>query len=202
MGKNENPVLSSERDDWLTPVSILERVRKVAKDGKIALDPCGNPQSKVDAARTFTGPAHAGEDGLEKSWTREAKGGLVYANPPYGAVLGKWAEKASLEGALGAEIIFLCPARTDTQYFLFLLEAKAICFLTGRVKFLSPGPGGVPVERQGSTFPTAVSYFGTRPERFVNAWKDMGWIVRTDVLPRKEKPDGKRPRPRQLALVF
>src|SRR5688572_28422274 len=101
-------LFSSARDDWRTPLSVLERVRRL---GPIGLDPCSGPESIVGARVEISPP----RDGLAADWAKEAAGGIIYMNPPYGREIGRWTEKALQEARAGAEIVALIHARTDTR---------------------------------------------------------------------------------------
>ena len=51
--------------------------------------------------------------------------------------------------------------------------ASAVCFPTGRVRFLDPeGNPGAPLQGQ------AVVYVGDEPEKFMEAFREFGWMAR------------------------
>jgi phage N-6-adenine-methyltransferase len=101
-------VLSSNRNDWKTPVDILKRAQRAL--GKIDLDPCaddGNPH----AARHFTKQ----QDGLVQLWH-----GRIFVNPPYGrGVIDKWIRKLVIEVDAGrvTEVIALLKLAPETKWF-------------------------------------------------------------------------------------
>lgn len=148
---------------WCTPPEILDRVRKI---GPIGLDPCGNAQSIVGAKVEWRGPP--GKDGLRESW---AGYGLVYVNSPYGRGIKRWVAKCAIEALEGVEIIALLPARTDPRWWheSVVGRASTICFWRGRLTFL-----GAP---HGAPFPSAIVYYGDRPQMFKEAFAGAGWIV-------------------------
>lgn len=152
-------LLSSERMDWCTPESVLEKVRQVAP---IRLDPSTNADNPTNAAVYYTHET----DGLSKSWAGDH--GLVFVNPEYGRALKVWSEKIVKE-ARGAEIIALVPSRTDTKWFHHLADnADMICFWRGRITFVGaahPAP-----------FPSAVFYFGPNVARFMDKFQSAGLI--------------------------
>lgn len=161
---NEKPALFMSVDmTWCTPEVVLERVRRM---GPIGLDPCSNPRSIVRAKTEWRGPP--GVDGLAEPW---AGHGLVYCNPPYGRGIGQWVAKAALEAMDGADIRLLVPARPDTAWWheAVVPHAAAVCFWRGRISFLGAA--------QGAPFPSAVVYYGQRPDAFKEAFGDAGWIV-------------------------
>lgn len=153
----------------LTPEPILERVRRI--DG-IGLDPAsceGNPTG----ARVYFTPR---KDGLVRTWCHY--GGIVFVNPPYGRRKGwrcqEWVDKAIAEAANGAEIVMLLPARTDTRWFQRVMcTAPRIVFVRGRITFQG--------QDNGAPFPSALVYFGHRPDKFEAAFVGMGHIVGTCV---------------------
>jgi hypothetical protein len=83
-----HPLLSSSRQDWLTPNWFLDLVRSV---GPIDLDPAA-PMDNATGARSFysrswdckSAGEWRGECGLSGAWTRS---GLAFINPPYGGHL-------------------------------------------------------------------------------------------------------------------
>lgn len=163
-----NPVLayyaSSESVEWYTPRYIIDGALAVM--GAIDCDPCSNAEPyNVPATVHYT----QREDGLIQPWH-----GRIYMNPPYGKALPSWIGKLLAERALDrcSEAITLTPARTDTQWFQGLWQAAAICFMYRRVRFL--GRDNV---RNDSTFPTALAYFGARPERFATVFAPLGFVL-------------------------
>lgn len=157
-------MMKSDRTDWNTPASLLTVVRRFA--GELALDPCSGPGSIVQARSSYS--PEGGSDGLALSWATGP--GVVYANPPYGAAIGAWVEKAKAEAAAGVEIAMLVPARTDTAWFHSGAEgAQAICFWRGRLRFLG-APSSAP-------FPSALLYWGPNRFRFADVFSAHGKVV-------------------------
>lgn len=159
-----SPVMySSNKDEWLTPQHVLDRVREV---GHIALDPCASTAcpSWVGARWYFCWD----DDGRRKCWSHEADDGeVIFCNPPYSDVK-TWAAKAREEGQT-ADVILLVPARTDTVWFQHCWQADAVCFWRGRLKF----EGG----KYSAPFPSAVVYWGRNIDGFWAAFKDAGQVV-------------------------
>jgi len=153
---------SSASSAWLTPPAIIDRVLQ-ALDG-IDLDPCSNSHEapNVLAASLCT----VEDDGLSQPWY-----GRVYMNPPYGRDISAWVVKLRLEYDAGrvTEAIVLLPARTDTAWFR-RLRPYPRCFIAGRLKFSG--------YQNSAPFPSAVVYLGTRPQRFFEAFAELG-----DVYP-------------------
>ena len=111
----------------LTPAYVLEPVR-AALGGRIALDPCTEPENPTGADRIYT----VNDDGLTQPWNAPS----VYVNPPYGEARGEWVDRAIAAAAAGSRVILLIPAHTDTRVFQrCLTTADSAVFIKGRVKF-------------------------------------------------------------------
>ena len=155
-------LLKSNKQDWLTPNTVLDRVRII---DPIGLDPCGDLNSLVNATNTYL--ISNGQDGLSLFWDNK---GLVFCNPPYGRGLIKWARKVVYEAERDAEIILLVPARPDTKWFSILWNSMdAVCLWKGRIKF-----DGAP---HPAPFPSALFYFGPRPLKFRRTMEHVGIVV-------------------------
>jgi hypothetical protein len=182
-------LISSKDMGWQTPPEFLDLVRKV---GPIALDPCTTIKNPTGARRFATPEAEpTGDDGFFltypfgvvglnglgfpwRVWTQNH--GLAFVNPPYGRALPGWIDKCIEEARLGAEIILLVPARTDTKWFQRVYPRADVTLLwSGRIKFIDAATG-----RQGdaAAFPSAVFYFGTRVGSFERAFTGRGLFVR------------------------
>ncbi len=125
--------------EWATPQWLFEGLNR---EFGFTLDPCATSQN-AKCARFFT----AAQDGLAQDWGEE----VVFMNPPYGRVIGKWMRKAYESGRAGATVVCLVPARTDTEWWHRYAMSGEIRFLKGRVKF-----GGA---ANGAPFPSAVVVF-------------------------------------------
>lgn len=175
--KTRTTLFSSASDDWGTPQSVVDAVKRYAP---IGLDPCGGPNSVVGAKRTIKPP----QDGLAASW-KVRPNEVVFVNPPFGP-RGKWIP-GWIEKAIGEvqETILLVAARTDTRWFHRLFaHALSICFVKGRLHFMvgehETGP---------ATFPSAIVLLprGGEPrypevledsqEAFLTAFQDLGRVV-------------------------
>ncbi len=82
-------------------------------------------------------------DGLALTWL-----GTCWMNPPYGRKIGQWVRKAYESSLLGATVVCLLPARTDTAWWHDYVVKGEIRFLRGRLKF-----GG---QKNSAPFPSAV----------------------------------------------
>lgn len=143
------------RDDYCTPQYISDRLTMF---GPVALDPCWNFSSVIDARVAFV--KH--DNGLERCWATAAAGGLVFVNYPYGDPM-PWARKIDEEAAKGCEIIVLNKVGPETDWWNLITwqNASAVGFLTKRVGFI-----GVDGVSEVAKFPSALSYIGRRPARF------------------------------------
>lgn len=192
-------------DDHLTPLEILERVRRVAR---IDLDPCGNPDALIVTrehdATDFWGGEHT--DGLAQDWSLYVKpgydshAGLFYANPPFSDI-HPWVKKALETARQGHTGIVLVPCRTSQPYWATLCEnAAAIAFWEGTADYIKRGqPGYLPrrvrflrpdgTRQAGAPFDTALFLLTQRPThlvRFVRAFGDVATIVRPATAPLEE----------------
>ncbi len=114
---------SSETDLWETPQTFFD---KLNQEFSFTLDPCCTPENRK-CPRYFTKKV----DGLLQNWHPEK----VWMNPPYGRVISKWMEKAYSESQLGATVVCLVPARTDTAWWHDFAMKGEVRFIRGRLKF-------------------------------------------------------------------
>lgn len=113
---------SNKTDEWATPQYLYDQLN--AEFG-FTLDPCATAEN-AKCPRFYTKE----DDGLVKDWSEQ----IVFCNPPYGRVIGKWVHKMATCGA--KIVVGLIPAKTDTRYFHDWILGKAeIRFIKGRVKF-------------------------------------------------------------------
>ncbi len=78
--------------------------------------------------------------------------GICWLNPPYGREIGVWMAKAYSSGRMGATIICLIPARTDTSWWHEYVMKGEIEFIRGRLKFNG--------HKNSAPFPSAIVIFG------------------------------------------
>lgn len=150
--------------EWYTPPEIIEAVRDVL--GKIDLDPASTAAANkiVKAKKFYT----TSDDGLRKPW-----GGCVWLNPPYSIVLiQQFVTKLIDEWNAGrvSDAIVITNNATETSWGQTLLtNCDAVCFLSGRVQFLSPeGIKNTPLQGQ------MICYFGLRVVEFAAVFSLMG----------------------------
>jgi len=95
------------------------------------------------------------DDALKQRWE-----GVCYMNPPYGRTIGQWTGKALLEAYLGATVVALLPARTDTKWwFDSVILANEIWFLKGRIKFIGLAQDGSRIAGVGAPYPSCIAVF-------------------------------------------
>jgi site-specific DNA-methyltransferase (adenine-specific) len=117
---NIKGLMSSIKQDWTTPKYLYDELND---EFHFDFDPC---------------PCNPTFDGLEIDW-----GNCNFVNPPYNKIK-LWIRKGYEEWAKGKTIVFLIPARTDTQWFHEYIYNKAeIRFIKGRIKF-GDGKGSAP----------------------------------------------------------
>lgn len=150
-------------NDRTTPRWLLNIVEPVA------LDPCSNPWSEVNARVKVS--KHDGQDGLALNWQEAANGGLVFCNPPYSrGELVKWARKCA-EESLRCDIAALVPLDPTTEWFRIMeLAADGIVHIGNRVHF---GGGGSSNPR-----PSALFLFGNAYN--LREWQRLGRVLYYD----------------------
>ena len=163
---------SSKNEHWCTPKEILDLVRQV---NPIALDPCSNKHSTVNAKISYSLP----DDGTLADWTALCElYGLAFVNHPYkrGITVPNWYRKIVHEAENGCEIITLSAARTDTawcQKYVFG-KAQAVCFVAGRLRFIDGLTGKK--AGAGAFFPSMLAYYGPNVEKFKTIFNSLGAI--------------------------
>jgi hypothetical protein len=172
MTAGRKPVSATK--DWATPPSIIDSVRKVFGGG-IALDPCSNEHSLVQADREYLLPEH---DGLVESWDFPT----IYVNPPYGSDaergtrISHWFARIAEAATAGSEVIALVPVAPNTRHwkrFVFP-AASAICFLyQPRVRFYIRGAE----DPKGAPMSCAVIYWGADVATFGQEFRQHGAVV-------------------------
>jgi phage N-6-adenine-methyltransferase len=135
---------SSGDDEWSTPQRFFDGLN--AEFG-FTLDPCSTDQN-AKCKKHFT----AFENGLVQNWSND----IVFMNPPYGRHIGRWMKKAYDSAKMGATVVCLIPARTDTHWWHTYAMRGEIRLLYGRLKFGDA--------KNSAPFPSAVVVF--RPPGF------------------------------------
>ena len=158
---------SATGDSWCSPVKVRDAVWQF-NGGPPRLDPASNPNSIMGAEIEWFGPHVGGTNGLLMPW--HLCGGLVFDNPPY-SDKATWMAKCAHEASMGAEIIALLPANTDTAWFHdYAVPAGAICYIRGRLIY--GGDRAFPAR-----FPSILIYWGHRISRFRESFSTIGWVT-------------------------
>lgn len=129
---------SSATDQWATPRALFEEWDRLFH---FDLDVCADA-SNAKCSSYFDVWA----DGLAQSWAPRR----CWMNPPYGREIGRWCQKAAAEAELGALVVGLLPARTDTAWWhRHVVPHAHVVYLRGRVRFGEA--------KAGAPFPSAVA---------------------------------------------
>ena len=133
-----NVHFSSQTNLWSTPQATFDKLN--AEFG-FTLDVCALPEN-AKCQRFFTPE----QDGLAQVWS-----GICWMNPPYGREIGRWIRKAYESAQIGATVVCLIPARTDTAWWHDYVVKGEVRFIRGRLKF--------GVQKNSAPFPSAVVIF-------------------------------------------
>ena len=156
---------NSGESEWYTPTEYVNAARAVM--GTIDTDPasCEKANETVGASTFYD----ADTDGRTEEWS-----GNVWMNPPYKQplvsdfctmFLHKWKSGEFTQGCI------LINNATETEFGSRLLrECSAVCFPTGRIKFIDPGgnASGAPLQGQ------MIVYFGPNVDSFKAAFDPIG----------------------------
>lgn len=147
-------------DSWITPKWLLERL------GPFDLDPCACDPQPWPTARTMLTRA---QDGLSVPWF-----GLVWCNPPYGRLVGRWLQRAAAHG----NCVSLVFARTETAAFHDHVwpTDDALLFLRGRLNFALPD-GSSSTKSHNSGGPSVLIAHGPTAVRRLVVCSDLGALV-------------------------
>src|SRR6185369_5707317 len=99
---------NSIRQDWETPTELFDIINK---EFCFTWDCAADAEnSKVPGGRHFSETM----DAMVHPWK-----GVCWLNPPYGKgyKLSEWVKKAHKESTMGATVVMLIPARTNTNWF-------------------------------------------------------------------------------------
>ena len=167
--------VNSKNLDWCTPPKYVAAIRSLF-GGNIALDPCSNQWSIVEADTEYALPDR---DGLLESWDFPT----VYVNPPYGAdrergtSIQHWLRRcADAYEQYGAEVVALVPVATNTGHWKKYVwnRAAAICFLYDtRLRFLVQGQD----TGKGAPMSCAMVYWHDDINRFTEVFCEFGAVV-------------------------
>ncbi len=130
----------SKSNEWETPQFLFDGLH--AEFG-FELDVCATPEN-AKCKRFFTKEDNA----LLQNWAPA----VCWMNPPYARQISGFMQKALDESQLGATIVALVPARTDTLWFHKYANRGEVRFLKGRLRFVgakhcAPFPSAIVVLR-------------------------------------------------------
>jgi ParB family chromosome partitioning protein len=148
----------------LSPPEYIEAARRVL--GEIDLDPasCAKANRMVQAKRHFTKE----QNGLTQEWA-----GRVFLNPPFSAGLIEQFARKLIESPNITAAVMLANSCTETCWFHRLLaRASAVCFPSGRIKFVGGNVSSGPMKGQ------AVFYLGAEVAAFEREFSRFGSIIR------------------------
>ena len=159
---------NSGNNEWYTPLEFIDAAR--AAMGSIDTDPAScEAANKTVKARTFY---DAEADGLAQEWS-----GNVWLNPPYAQpLIQNFAEELATRYAIGQVTagILLTNNATETKWFQgAIMSASALCFPSGRIKFLDETGKPAKTPLQGQCF----MYFGPDVPSFAREFGHFGAIV-------------------------
>ena len=187
--------VNSQSQNWCTPLKYVEAVRDVF-GGEIALDPCSNQWSIVQAKTEYRLPE---DDGLRNSWDFPT----IYVNPPYGSdrergtTIKHWLYQcAYAHKHFGSEVLALIPVATNTSHWKKYVwgRATAVCFLYDtRLRFLVEGKD----EGKGAPMSCAMVYWNKNVDKFMEVFIEFGAVVDLRLLQGKtigEKEQLKQPK--------
>ncbi len=188
--------VNSQSVHWCTPPKYVDAVRKVF-GGRIALDPCSNEWSIVNAETEYRLPE---QDGLRESWDFPT----IYVNPPYGSdkerrtTIKHWLYKCAYAHKYhGSEVLALVPVATNTSHWKEYVfgRATAVCFLYDtRLRFLVDGKD----EGKGAPMSCAMIYWNKAMDIFSDVFSEFGAVV--DLRPLQGRMMGKRAKLHQPRL--
>ena len=145
----DKALFSSDSSEWETPQELFDQLNV---EFNFDVDVCAEANNaKCETYFDFI------NDGLSQDWWLFRS---CWCNPPYGKEIGLWIEKAVAESKIGATVVMLLPARTDTKYFHRYIwncekhqtrPGVELRFLKGRLKF-----GGA---KNSAPFPSMVVIF-------------------------------------------
>lgn len=154
-GAHETPIgLTAE---WWTPPELFQRLA-LRFDLDVAAPRGGVPWVPADRYLTID------DNGLVAPWS-----GLVWCNPPFGALLPRFAARMVAHGCG----VLLLPARTETRAFQASAPAAdAVAFLRDRLAFV-PAVGE---RNRAAGFATVLLAYGPVAADAVRR-ADLGWTI-------------------------
>lgn len=158
---------SSASDEWYTPPEYIEMAREIM--GGIDIDPATSQtaQAWVRASTWYT----IKDDGLARPWQ-----GRLWLNPPYGAQIGQWTQKAAAahdSGRVSAGMLLVRPA-PGSAWYQELAGRYASCILHRRIRFIDANGKAQASPVHGNVF----FYMGQEIDRFREVFSTIGVVTR------------------------
>ncbi len=163
---------NSGNNEWYTPIPYLNAARQAM--GGIDCDPASSDVANraVGATTFFTQE----QDGLSRAWH-----GRVWLNPPYSQPLVRLFCEAVVLKYWDGEIqqaVVMANNATETKWAKVLFDAaSAVCFPTGRIRFIDLNGGASLAPLQGQM----IIYLGNYAVRFREAFAGLGSILYTSA---------------------
>jgi len=185
-----NNGVSNLHNDWGTPKEVADASR-YALGGRINLDPASEPVANIEIIKAdyWFSPTMGRNGGLDPDWW-----GNVFLNPPYSSdelhqfiqKLVKEYSSKHIENAVTVTNLQSFPYRSGE---LLYSNATMHAILPKRIKFIRPAglknkKTGKPVTFNSPKHGTICSYFGTDPNSFEKAFKELGAHL---LMPPKKK---------------
>lgn len=146
---------SSGKDNWETPDNVFNYFNKTL-GYNFEVDAAAEPTNAKTPV--WYGIQENGFfiDGLEQDWSNKR----IWLNPPYSKTLQpRFLKKALQASDLGARVVCLLPARTDTKmWHEYVMKADQVYFIKGRLQFKgsnasAPFPSCVVIFQNGAHRP-------------------------------------------------
>jgi len=154
---------STGENEWYTPSYIIKSARNTM--GNICLDPASSDLANeiVGADVYYTKETN----GLNKDWV-----GNVWMNPPYSQpLISEFSQKIIADLPYIEQACVLVNNATETRWLQnMMLKCDAICFLSGRIKFIDTkgSASGAPLQGQ------VILYFGEDADKFNKEFSNHG----------------------------
>lgn len=142
VGRQEGPKLavhfSSDCGAWETPQWLFD---DLDAEFHFTLDVCALPEN-AKCPQYFT----PDQDSLQQPWR-----GVCYMNPPYGAEIYRWVQKAFEASLYGSTVVCLLPGRLGSRWWRQYVKLAEIRELPGRLRFGDA--------KHSAPFPSVVAIF-------------------------------------------